>query len=295
MKYKFLFLSVFIIFLSLSEKAAATVGGPTIKYDFKYNPADQSVYYTEISYGGRGCPPILNKMSFINETVTTVFSCEDGEALLSTDRENLNVVYEKFNEITEGFQYLMPISLKKNDFVIDVNFEKEESLENEPGYIIRRIFSLDIYQKGNLIDNHELVACDIEEPFLFEAYRIDGVENKIILLNSSKENCWEGGYVSDSIRIVENAEVFNREISLNQYKSTTTIIPSQHTLIVYEEEDVFPTLDILDPKMKNDDENKNADSKVSPFTPDNLLIIGLVALVAFVFGLIFGKLISKQV
>ena len=59
------------------DKASATVGGPTLIYDLKFDPATKSVYYTEQNYGGRGCPPELKAISTDTNQVRTIFSCDD--------------------------------------------------------------------------------------------------------------------------------------------------------------------------------------------------------------------------
>ena len=107
---KKLFILIVFGILFTAGNAYATVGGPTFLYDFKYNPADESVYYTLHSESGRGCPPELKKVSLNTLKHSVVYSCAEGEKLAIDDS---NIVRNKINEITSGFKNLIPINLRQ--------------------------------------------------------------------------------------------------------------------------------------------------------------------------------------
>ncbi|MDP3996511.1 MAG: hypothetical protein Q8P86_02360, partial [bacterium] len=94
-------LSVFVFSLLLltTESSFATVGGPTYISDFKYNPADESVYYIVNSQSGRGCPPELAKISLNSGISEMALSCDEGEKIL--EREGIYDISPVFQKIYE--------------------------------------------------------------------------------------------------------------------------------------------------------------------------------------------------
>lgn len=275
--------------LLFSHNVWATVGGSLVLYDFKYNPGDESIYYIELDGGGRGCPPVLKKISLLTKQTETIFSCEDGESLTDYNWENRHLVYQKINEITNQFKDLIPISLKKNNVVIDVNFLTDEYVGNEQSYLIRRVFSLDLYQNEKLVDKTEIVSCDLEDPFLFQGYSIPGFDHKIMLLMSSDADCFEGGYISDSIYIINGLDNLDKTYA-GSYKGITPIQPNKDTLIVFESEKVGNQESTSVNSDSIDDINEGASS--GRFSQIMLgVFIGILSLLV---GILFGKIISKK-
>jgi hypothetical protein len=282
----------FTFAFSITNNVFATVGGSTLLYNFKYNPADESVYYTQIDESGRGCPPTLRKISLVDESVQTVFSCEQGEDLIDNNWENRYLIDQKINEITNQFKDLLPISLKENNFNIDVKFLTEKYIGDEEQYLIGRIFSTEIYQNGEIIDQKEISSCDSEDPFLFEAYSIPGFEKKILLLMSAKRDCVEGGYVSDSVYIVGGVKNLNKDVPVNIFKTISPIQPNKHTLIVYEADGIPDKITV------EDDNNNEAAGKnnflSNLFSQDKIYLFAVIGAIIFLVGLFIGKTVSSR-
>lgn len=299
---KKIILAIFFALALASNTVDATVGGSVTLYSFKYNPVDESVYYTRLSSGGRGCPPILEKISLTDGSVETVLSCDEGEQIRSNANDSdyssgTHLVNQRINEITDGFKDLAPLSLRENNFQIDADFLREEYLGEEESqeFLIRRIFALDIYQDGELVGEKEVQACDLEEPFLFEGYSIPGFNEKIILLMSAKADCFEGGYVSDSIYVVAGVDNLDKNYYSNTIKGSDPIQPTKHTLIVYESETVSPDSSRAGQDSWGDDSSQDSknDSGAENHI-NNIVIIIFVAVVSLVAGLLLGRISFKR-
>ncbi len=222
-----------------ARTAEATVGGPTFVGSFSYNPENESVYYVLQSQDGRGCPPLLQSISLADEAVTTELSCDEAEGLAGEEYSNQDRVFQKISEITEGFKYLSPISLSKNGVDVEVAFVESETLEDSPDFVIRSLFSAVVYQDGQKIDEFEIIGCSVDQPFSFAGYAIPGFEKKIVLLSSTKGDCWEGGYTYERLHVIGGLSVLDRASSGNEYKShASALVPSAGTLVVFEKEAV---------------------------------------------------------
>jgi hypothetical protein len=228
---------IFITISTLIPKfTIATVGGNYTVYDFRYNPKDESVYYLVQDFGGRGCPPTLNKISLESEEIFSVFSCNDGEEKVMKD-PSYNVLSDIYT-ITQNFKNLMPIDLNKNSINIDVNFKKDEFFDELSGELKQKIFNVDIFQNGNKIDGFELSGCYLDQPFSFKGYQIPGFEKKIILLVSRTRDCFEGGYIGESIFVINNIENLNKDYFSSSYKGDDPLYPDKGVLIVSENDSV---------------------------------------------------------
>ena len=193
MNKKYILIAIFAVLIfvgGLASNVHATVGGPTFIYDFKYNPQDESVYYTMASEGGRGCPPELVKISLVSGQTQVVFSCSDGEKLSS-----ISLVSSEINKITNDFKQLTPLNLKGNNIAIDINFLNAENYSPELNELLRRNFNTSVYQNNKKVTDFTISGCKMEQPFVFAGYAIPGFDKKIILLSSAVNDCNEGGYI----------------------------------------------------------------------------------------------------
>ncbi len=215
------------VFLGASQ-ANATVGGPTYVYNLKYNPADTSLYYAEVSQSGRGCPPLLKKLSLTTNETTTVISCDQAEVLPAGGAE------AEIRGITESFKDLTLVNLLKNSIEIDVTFVNEEKIAGED-WVSKSNFLAKIYQNDILIAELPIVGCNKEQPFVFGGYAVPGLNKKLILLLSTKGDCWEGGYTYETIHRTD-ATIIDRTSGSNSYKTQGPLVPSESTLVVYEGE-----------------------------------------------------------
>lgn len=295
------FIPIFFLFF-IPINLYATVGGPVVFYDFKYNPTDESIYYTMQDYDARGCPPALYKMSLVNESKDVVFSCEEGFSLLNDEGleyesvdwpEQMDyLINQKIDQITSDFKPLQKINLKENNISIDINFLKDNFSE---GYSeedpISRSFSADIYQNGEIIDSKDINSCYLEDPFLFEGYAIPGFEKKIMLLMSAKFNCWEGGYVSDSVYIVEDVDNINKDLlGPVSYRDGGFIIePDKDTLVVYESDNIK-----LEEKSTSTTSKNIVEQEVKPKQKDSYVVLIITNLISLIVGLFIGRYIFTQ-
>jgi hypothetical protein len=289
---------VFIIITTFTpNQTNATVGGPTTINEFKYNRTDESIYYILNSYSGRGCPPMLYKLGLISEKNEVVYSCSEGEEFLQGNPQSS--VYTQFNEITNGFKNLAPIHLKNNNIAIDVNYMGEG--ETNPVAESKKI-EVVVYQNGNKIDEFQTTSCNLEQPFIFEGYEIPGFEKKIILLMSAKRNCNEGGYIGETIHVINNISNLDRTRRTNFYKTQNELAPDESSLIVFEPDTIKTDTidkpgvgdlgaDIDENVTENTGENENATEKE---TGNQTLLISIISVIFLLLGLFIGKLIYKR-
>lgn len=269
-----------------STDVQATVGGPIYISDFKYNPADESVYYIWQSYGGRGCPPELFKLSLNSEQVDKVYSCEQGEKFLSQNGEydysRIGLIGAEIDKITESFKRLSPLSLRTNNINVDVDFVQAESLGLEfPDEIIRRHFTATVYQDNKKVTEFSIVGCNIEQPFLFQGYAIPGFEKKIILLLSAKGDCWEGGYIYETLHVVGGVDNLDKINIGNFYKDMSALTPNEGNLVIFESEKVITV-------PNNDEIDETGDVK-----PPTLTLV-LVSIISILLGAILAGLFLKK-
>lgn len=276
-KIFFTFLSIFILSPFFTN---ATVGGPTTINDFKYNRTDESIYYILNSYSGKGCPPMLYKIGLESEKNDAVYSCEEGFEFLQSNPQS--PIYTQFNEITNGFKNLTPIHLKDNGIEIDVNYKGEG--ETNPVAESKRV-EVVVYQNGNKIDEFQTTSCNLDQPFIFEGYQIPGFEKKIILLMSAKRNCFEGGYIEETLYVINNVSNLDKTRTTNFYKTHEILTPDESSLIVFEPNTI----------KKDNIGNKNEIGQGAKKESGNQVLLMSIISVAFLLtGLFFGKLIYKK-
>lgn len=227
-----LLLSVFLLLLSISifttTKVNATVGGEIVIWDFKYNPVDESVYYMNASYGGRGCPPELMKTSLNSEKSTVLFSCDQAEKL------GFEKVNSEIDKITKDFKPLTTLNLKTNNISVDVKFVKSENYSSEVNEIVRRYFTASIYQNSKKIKEFPITGCSLDQPFTFQGYSIPGFDKKIVMIMSAKGDCFEGGYIYETLHVVGGVDNLDKTPSGNFFKTTSPLTPNEGNLVVYE-------------------------------------------------------------
>ncbi len=270
----------FAFTLLFTSYALATVGGPTYIGFFKYNNADQSVYYIQNSQSGRGCPPELMRISLTTEKVDTAFSCDQGEQLQGNNYANgASQVMGEISKITSSFKDLTPISLSKNNIAIDIEFVSTKKLDSDPDWILSTLFLAKVYQNGKKIDEFEINGCNVEQPFTFEGYAVPGLEKKIVLLSSTKGDCFEGGYTVENLSVINGVNGLDKT-SIGGYKSSMLpLVPSEHTLTIYERDTVLA------------DSNNISTDLASPTSSMKIVVIVLIAILI---GLFLGKIIFKR-
>lgn len=292
-----------VSFFSFSFFAFATVGGPTFISTFKYNPIDESVYYILQDNGGKGCPPELMKISLNTGKREVVYSCEEGEKLLQKNNYNTSVVYSEINKIIKDYKPLTQISLKDNRIFIDVNFVNSEKyplgVGDDINNIMKSNFSASVYQDNVKVTDLPIVGCNKEQPFLFDGYAIPGFEKKIVLLLSSLGNCFEGGYINETLYVVGGVNNLNKTFYSNSMKDFSALIPSSGTLVVYEPEKIENvTKNIPNPEIQNEtnntiNENAKEENNSNKYNFSTItIIIGVI--ISILLGVFIGRLFNRK-
>lgn len=227
---------IILVFLFLAHGVSATVGGPTFIYNFKYNPINESVYYINTDLSGRGCPPELMKLSLNFGKPEAVYSCDEGEKLMANNGYDVSLVSTEIAKITNGFKDLTPINLKNNKISIDVSFVDYENIGPENIEIKKANFVASVYQDNKKIIDLPVGGCNLEQPFIFAGYTIPGFDKKIVLLLSTKGDCYEGGYVYETLYVV-GVNNLDKTYS-NFYKGSSALVPNEGTLVVFESENI---------------------------------------------------------
>ena len=268
--YIFSFILLGVLFFA--SNAFATVGGPIFIYDFKYNPVDESVYYIEKSEGGRGCPPELLKISLNSGKSQVVYSCDEGEKLVGGNNA--------INKIIQNFKDLTPINLKENRISIDISFVNYEKMSPEDDWIKNANFIASVYQDNKKIIDFPISGCNLKQPFLFAGYAIPGFDKKIVLLLSTKGDCWEGGYTYETLHVVGGVNNLNKTNLTNFYKGSSALVPNEGTLMVFESEGLKnQNEEVVDPKSPTD---SNKDNGI------------MYAILAIILGLGLGYFFGKK-
>jgi hypothetical protein len=291
----FIIITATIIFAP--HQAQATVGGPTFVYGFKYNPIDESIYYTRINLGGRGCPPELMRLSLSSDKIDTIYSCDDGEKTIQKNGTyDASLVTTEINKITKDFKSLNPINLKDNKISIDVDFLNSEKAPYDINEIIRINLSAVVYQDDKKIVDFPITGCSKEQPFTFEGYAIPGFEKKIVLLLSTKSDCFEGGYINETLHIVGGVNNLNKVFNTNSIKESSALTPSEGTLVVFESEEITNTNNASSNQKIGEDDVKEDTSTTTPREEnDFLIVIAVIACIVFTFlGVLLGKLLYKS-
>jgi hypothetical protein len=217
-------LFIFALFALSFGITHATVGGPTYLSDLKYNPADSSIYFTYTSHSGKGCPPELLKLSVITEEITTIVSCDESFELSEDDR-----VIE-FLGVTAPLKDLVQIDLSTNAINMEFKYVKTETIPGDPSYILRTHFVASVFQNGELVDQFPFTACGADQPLVVGGYAIPSLTKKIALLLSTKGDCFEGGYIGESLHVISNVTVYDRTPAGPQ-KAASALPQSSATLI----------------------------------------------------------------
>ncbi len=241
----------------IANIAFATVGGPTFIHTFKYNPTDESIYYILNSEGGRGCPPELFKLSLNSGKSEVVYSCSEGEKLRGDDYDGISPVDTEINKVIQNFKDLTPINLKDNGISIDVSFVNYENISPEIAEVKNANFTASVYQDNKKITDFPVSGCNIEQPFVFAGYAIPGFEKKIVLLLSTKGDCWEGGYTYESLHVVGGVSNLDKTY-LYFYKGSSALVPNEGTLVVFESETINNKIEeVNDPILPTKTSNSN--------------------------------------
>jgi hypothetical protein len=288
---------VFIALIASAVSVQATVGGPTYIGNFSYNKADESVYFISNSLSGRGCPPLLGKISLLTEKTSEVITCDQAERMIGNDYSNgATVVLNEISRITSSFRILSPLSLSKNNIKVDVNYISAEMMEgfDEP---VRRNFVVKVFQSGIKIDEFALTGCNTNQPFTFAGYAIPTLEKKIILLSSTKGDCFEGGYIGERLLVIGGVNNLDKSYATNSYKTYQTgLTPDEATLTVYEKDSVTEVKPTQTPgsSVSTSAEPTESGTPTQSTNTASTTTIVIIVLLALILGVLIGRAVSKR-
>ncbi len=217
---------IFFAFTIFVSEVFATVGGPTFVYDLKFDPKTETIYYTEQSLSGKGCPPELKSIKVVSGDKGTVYSCDESFVFSDSDQR----INERINVFTSEMKILSSINLKKNNIEVLI---KELNVEKiEESFVVKTNFTATILQNGKKVDEIAVSGCKTEQPFIIDGYHIPEDNNKVLLLISTKNDCYEGGYIGESLHVISGVKIVD-ETHINTYKTNSALVPNEGSLIVY--------------------------------------------------------------
>lgn len=301
---KKIYISIITLLLTVvfTNSALATVGGPTLVSDLKYDPISKLVYYTEQNYGGKGCPPILKSLDPISGQTKTIISCDYGI--------NQPQSYDQFSTIsafTKNFQTLEKVDMNKSDIFVEIKSTTFKPVQMfEAKKFIATITQSDIVSK-----QLETTICEPSNPVTVDTYIIPKSTsagpriNTAIFLFSRIAACYEGGYTYESLYPVTGFDTSKMILATSFYKSSDASLPSAFNRVVYpdakivSESDVFPantrpasTIQNTIPQTNNIKPTNNPPLIQPVQTPENidrsaeyLIIILLVLILGVLLGI----------
>lgn len=273
-------LAVFSLLIS-SNKVLATVGGPTYISQIAYKASNDSVYYLVSNMGGKGCPPIIHSINLAKIQDTEVKTCDEVFQQFFSDysEENQNKYRQYIHDTYQSLSYLGSVSLEQNNIDINVEFITENVAED--GQVYWREFDAVIAQDGKTLTRIRFRGCSIDQPHIFEGYRIPNTDAMAILI-SNKGDCFEGGYVNESLHIIKGIKYYNTNI-VRSIKEESATEPNTGNMVVY-----ATTKDVAN------ENNINNTPTTSPSSQKNS-VTGLVLMVAFVIvGTTLGYILGRK-
>ncbi|MBI5126331.1 MAG: hypothetical protein HZA80_01030 [Candidatus Taylorbacteria bacterium] len=216
-----------VLFGISAQTTYATVGGPTVVYDLKYDTKTNSIYYTEQSDSGKGCPPELKAISLATNATKVIYGCDDETP---DSQYGSQTFTERIRSFTEKFTPLQTVYLKNNKINVSVDVVNVEKIEDS--WVIRTHFIARVSQGTLNKANIPFAGCSEGQPLVVDGYRIPGVEDKLVLLFSRKSDCSEGGYIGESVYVVSGVNLLNEE-GPYAYKMQSPLIPHEGSLVVY--------------------------------------------------------------
>lgn len=235
MNKKYTLLSILVLavfsFLISSEKIFATVGGPTYISQIAFNASKNTVYYLESDMGGKGCPSIIHAINLANVQDTEVKTCDQVFEQFFKDysEENQQKYAQFIHDTYQNLSYLGSVSLKKNNIDIKVEFISENKAED--GEVYWREFDAIIAQDGKALTRTRFRGCSKDQPHIFEGYRIPNTDAMAILI-SNKGDCFEGGYVRESLSILKGIKYYDTNI-VRSIKEESATEPNTGNMVVY--------------------------------------------------------------
>ncbi len=273
-------LTVFSLLIS-SEQIFATVGGPTYISQIAFNASKNTVYYLESDMGGKGCPSIIHAINLANVQDTEVKTCDEVFQQFFKDysEENQNKYSQFIHDTYQSLSYLGSVSLKKNNIDIKVEFISENVAED--GEVYWREFDAIISQDGKSLTRTRFRGCSKDQPHIFEGYRIPNTDSMAILI-SNKGDCFEGGYVNESLHVIKGIKYYDTNI-VRSIKEESATEPNTGNMVVY-----ATSKDVVN------DNNANNTSTISPVPQKNSVAEIILMIAVFIVGTLLGYVVGRK-
>ena len=285
-KFNLLQLAVAVIAIQLlsTGKANATVGGPTYISDISYNPLNDMVYYFKHDNGGRGCPPIINAIDTITNLNTEVKTCDEvfEEYNLYSDTQGDERYSQYIYDFLKPLTDINSINLKKNNIDITVDSLSEHI---ESGEKFWTEFRATVFQDNKEIAKIDFTGCDKEQPHVFEGYMIPNT-NTLALLISTKGNCFEGGYIRETLHLINNIKYYDAT-TIRGYKEAAATEPNIGNIVIFASQK---------PGSQNAQAIPTNVQTVKPPLQSKYLanMIGISSGIILFFGVFLGYLLGKR-
>lgn len=275
-----LILGIALISFLQNKNALATVGGPKYVSEIAYNPSNNSIIYYKLNdNGGMGCPPIIHSISVVSGKDTPVKNCNNvlSEFFQTYDEKNQARYSQFISDTYQGLHYLSSVNLKSNHIGVEVDVLSENIINNTE--VLWTEFRATIKQNNKEIAKLDFRGCSKDQPHLFEGYRVPDTNTMAILI-SNKGDCFEGGYVTERLFIIEGVNYYDTN-PVRPIKTDTATEPNTGNLVVYaDSQDLLNTQQTTTTTPTTDQKNSKTN-----------IILFIVLLVA---GIAIGYTIGKK-
>lgn len=192
--------AIAVAFLLNVSITNATVGGPTLIHSLQYSSSKpQEIIFEAQNYGGKGCPPEIFSLDLNTGAIKTVVDCDDVDWDLAQNGYNAKLEYT----LSQYPSLLRHIDLNINNITAEVTVTGEEKYNPNAGFFGRTDYRLDVFQNGVKKGSYNYSGCSVDQPHVIEGYTVPNTRN-LVLLVSSKGDCFEGGYAVERLFVVPN-------------------------------------------------------------------------------------------
>lgn len=185
---------------ALGGEASATVGGPLLLSELKYDDVENKAYYLQASLDGAGFGPSLIEYDPMSQTFSTI-AVDPYLLERLDDEEREDIRFTDFAEVEEflaDLDSLPRIDLARNDIDFDISLAEDYDAEYAnfwPEYLQVELV-VQVLQEGKAIGNTRFYDCG--DRVAFEGFLIPGT-NQLLLFINNVGVCTETGYTVDRI------------------------------------------------------------------------------------------------
>ena len=278
------------------ETVFATVGGPTyISAIAHNNDAEQTrIYYQEHRNDGRGCPPIVHQINARTGASAEVKTCDaifEEYDLLSENESTGRDMYAQF--VSDLYHpllhYMGSVSLEKNNINISVETLSEH---DEDGQFWTE-FQARIVQDEKELARINFRGCTQEQPHVFEGYMLPNTDI-LLLLISRKGDCFEGGYVEESVHRITGVTYYDTNI-VRPIKEVSASEPNMGNMVVFA--DALPRVERLDELVSNTEEGAatvSAEDRDRDTRKDVLFLTPFIVIFSLGVGAVLGYVLCRR-